>query len=603
LRETQLTVSPRWFWLALVFLTTQLVYLQTLNPTFSNDDSAETITAGATLGLQHPPGYALSALTDHCAALLPLGSFGYRVNWSSSLLASLGATLLSLALFSLFETGRFLKNKKVPSWTVNFCAVMGGLGLAFAPTYWQNALSAKGGIYLLSVCLQLLIMGCVVRSVRAKKGNPTRSLELSFFLIGLGLASHWETLAIFIPALLLFFIWNREITMTPWVRAVFFLFLGLSPLLYLPLRAHLNPVLDLGAPDTRALFWTDLTRSYFSDHELTWIGVLKAVFKGSFPMITLGAILHQPFHNKMEAFLLYPGWEIGWISFVLALGGIVLWLRSEGKNILFFLCLSCFLLWASMFSYFNISRTIDSPFITLKFLLSSDWIIFLLSAVAMAVLLSKLNHLKKSLNLLMALLLACCLIWKTNNVWDGVNQASQTVTYDYGQNLLKSLPAHSLFFAESDADYFSLYYLQQVEYYRPDVIMIPSFTLFEPWGTQAIEKRNPDVGLTTSSVFFPDHFARIIYATSELVVKNRNLKPIAFSNFNGAFHIYYMNRQKNTKIRSSGLVWLLDSPMIHAETCLSPNRLRTRDLEKNSIQWDGSLDGIRNVYALAGLKF
>jgi hypothetical protein len=203
----------------------------------------------------------------------------------------------------------------------------------------------------------------------------------------------------------------------------------------------------------------------------------------------------------------------------------------------------------------------------------------------------------------MAFLLVCCLIWKENNVWNGVNQSSQTVTYDYGQNLLKSLPVNSLFFAESDADYFSLYYLQQVEHRRPDVIMIPAFTLFESWGTQAVEKRNPDLGLTASSVSFPDHFARIIYASSELVAKNRIQRPIAFSNFNGAFHLYFMNRQKNIKVRSSGLVWLLDSPIIHKDACLLPNRLRTRDIEKNSIQWDGSLDGIRQVYALMGLNF
>jgi hypothetical protein len=421
--------------------------------------------------------------------------------------------------------------------------------------------------------------------------------------MGLGLSSHWETMAIFFPALLLFFVRSREIETTQWIRAFFFLALGLSPLLYLPLRAHLNPVLDLGAPDTVSLFWADLTRSYFSDHELTWFFVLKGLFKGSFTISTLGTMLHQPFINKMTAFLSYLGWEIGWVSFVLALGGIGLWLRSAGKNILFFLLLSCLLLWASMFSYFNISRTPDSPFITLKFLLSGDWMIFLLSAVAISAILSKLNHLKKSLSLLIAILLVCCLTWKVNNVWDGVNQSSQTVTYDYGQNLLKSLPMNSLFFAESDADYFSLYYLQQVEHHRLDVMMIPTFTLFEPWGVQKIEKENPNLGLTASSISFPDHFARIIYTSSELVAKNRTQRPVAFSNFNGAFHLYFMNRQKNIKVRSSGLVWILNSPMIHTDVCLSPSQLRIRDIEKNSTQWDGSLDGIREVYASTGLNF
>jgi hypothetical protein len=120
---------------------------------------------------------------------------------------------------------------------------------------------------------------------------------------------------------------------------------------------------------------------------------------------------------------------------------------------------------------------------------------------------------------------------------------------------------------------------------------------------QKIEEENPNLGLTASSISFPDHFARIIYASSELVAKNRTQRPVAFSNFNGAFHLYFMNRQKNIKVRSSGLVWILDSPMIHADVCLSPSQLRTRDIEKNSTQWDGSLDGIREVYASTGLNF
>ncbi|HXL73109.1 MAG TPA: DUF2723 domain-containing protein, partial [bacterium] len=595
-----MTAFSRWLWLALVFLTTQMVYLHTLNPAFPNDDSAETITAGVTLGLQHPPGYALAALIGRCESLLPLGSFGFRANWGASLLASLGAALLIFVVLSIFDTGWFLGEADPKNWIVPFCGVIGGFSMAFAPTYWRNALSAKGGTYLLSICLQLLILCCLVYSVRLKKDVRSKSLVFSFFLTGLGLAGHWETLIIFIPALISFFIWTRKINRTQWIVAASVLMLGASPLIYLPLRGHLNPVLNLGAPDTFAYFGADLFRNYFSYREMTLSGALFGLLKGSLSLNELLGMIQKPFENKTEALLLYLGWDIGWLSFIMALFGVAQWLRFSGKRILFFILLSWFLLWSSNFYYFNISQTPDSPYLTLKFFLSSDWMIFLLSAVAMASLLSRLNHFKKSLSLLTAVLLVCCLMWKGNNIWNGLDQSSGTVTYDYGQNLLKSLPKRSLFFAESDADYFSLYYLQQAEQRRPDVIMIPAFTLFEPWGIQSIEKRNPELGLTASSVSFPDHFARIIYASSELVEKNVNQRPIAFSNFNGAFHLYFMNRQKNIKIRSSGLVWLLDSPLIHADSCLAPNRLMTRDLEEISSQRDGSLDGIHKAYDLSG---
>ncbi len=603
MRETHLTVSPRWFWLVLVFLVTQLVYLQTLNPTFSNDDSAETITAGVTLGLQHPPGYALAAVIGRIESLLPLGSFGFRANWAASLLASSGSVLLTAIIFSILNTGWFFRSSKPEKWIISFCAVIGGLSLAFSSVYWQNSLSAKGGIYLLGICLQLVILCYLVYAV--KKENPALSkiLELSIFLTGLGLANHWETTVVFIPALLLFFIGTQKMRLNRWIRATCFVILGFSPLLYLPLRGHLNPALNLGAPDTFSLFLADLSRNYFNYREMTVVGALFNLLKGSLSLKGLSVMLRQPFENKIGTFLLYLGWEIGWPGVILALWGVRQWLRSSGKNILYFILLSLFLLWAVNFSYFNISQTSDSPYMNIKFFLPGDWMIFLLSSIAMVFLLNQLNGLKKSLSFLLALLMAVCLIWKEKNIWDNMDQSSQTVTYDYGQNLLKSLPAHSLFFAESDADYFSLYYLQRVEHRRTDVVMIPTFILFESWGVQTIEKGNPNLGLTASSISFPDHFARIIYTSSELVAKNRTRRPVAFSNFNGAFHLYFMNRQKNIKVRSSGLVWLLDSPMIHTAACLPPSRLRTRDIERNSTQWDGSLEGIRKVYASTGLNY
>ena len=598
-----MTFFSRWFWLPTVFLATQWGYLHTLNPSFANDDSAETITAGATLGLQHPPGYALAALIGRLELFLPLGGFGFRANWGASLWASLGAVLLTLIVFWILESSWLLKISDEDQW-INFsCAVIGGFSLAFSPFYWQNALSTKGGIYLLSICLQLVVLCCLVYTGSIKNASTGKVAALSFFLTGLGLANHWETMVIIIPALFLFFIRKQKTNFVKWIRLGCFLILGGSPLLYLPLRGHLSPALNLGAPDTLPLFLADLSRNYFNYREMTIIGVVVDWLRGSLSLESLSEMLRKPFENKTAALFLYLGWEIGWFGFIFALFGVRQWRHSKEKNILYFILLSWFVLLAVNFSYFNVSQATDSPYMTIKFFLSGDWMIFLMSSVAVAFLLKQFNHFKKSLSFLTALLLACCLMWKVNNVWDGVNQSSQTATYDYGQNLLKSLPANSLFFAESDADYFSLYYLQQVEHRRRDVVMIPAFTLFEPWGVQKIEKENPSLGLTAFSIPFPDHFARIIYASSELVVKNRNRRPVAFSNFNGAFHLYFMNRQKNIKVISSGLVWLLDSPITHSNSCLSSSRLRTRDLEKNSVQWDDSLEGIRQVYTSVGLNF
>jgi hypothetical protein len=597
-----LKVSPRWFWPILVFLTTQLIFLHTLNPAFQNDDSAETITAGATLGLQHPPSYALTALVGRVQWLLPLGGFEFRANWGSSLWASFDSALLTFLIIWLVKNLFFFNTVFSNPWAATFCGIWGGFSLAMAPAYWHNALNAKGEVYLLSVFFQLLILSYMVIGESGKNVIAARVLGLPLFLIGLGLSNHWETFVIFIPAIFIFFLLIRPRRLAGWVQGISFLILGVSPLIFLPLRAHLNPALNFGEPDKLNYFWADLFRTYYSYREVSLWGMLVSLLKSCISLNQFLTFFHQLIKNKSETLFFNLGQDIGWFSFGLAVLGISGWLRLAEKKILFFLLLSWFLLWGSLFSYYDTIQSLGSPLWMIKFFLSSDWLLFLLASIGLFFLLSKINRLEKKAGFIAVALITGYLTINMNNGFRSMDQKDQLILYDYGQNLLKSLPAHSLFFAESDEDYFSIYYLQQVEHRRADVTMIPTFTLFEPWGTQKVERENSNLGLTASSISFPDHFARIIYATSELVVKNKKQRPVAFSYFNGAFHRYYLDRVKNIKIRSSGLVWLLDSPMTRDIVCLTPKQLRIRNLQAYQHQWNGCWEGIREIYNQTGLN-
>ena len=61
-RQTLLAAS-------VAFLTAFCLYVRTLSPAFHPDDSPETITAGATLSHQHPPGYPLHSLLGRVSVL------------------------------------------------------------------------------------------------------------------------------------------------------------------------------------------------------------------------------------------------------------------------------------------------------------------------------------------------------------------------------------------------------------------------------------------------------------------------------------------------------------------------------------------------------
>src|SRR5581483_9607529 len=153
-----------------------------LNPTFYVDDSPETITACATLGIPHPPGYPLHTLLGHFFSLLPLAHFPFRINLFS---AVLGASVCGLLFL-------FLKEKLgISSRLAGSFALMWIAGV----TAYPAALSAKTGIYQLTTLFLLAILWFLFEG----------RWVLAFFLIGASFANHWMTMATFLPELGWFF--------------------------------------------------------------------------------------------------------------------------------------------------------------------------------------------------------------------------------------------------------------------------------------------------------------------------------------------------------------------------------------------------------------
>src|ERR1043165_1145871 len=64
-------------------------------------DTPELITAAATLGVAHPPGYPLFTMLGHLFSLLPLGSIPFRVNTLSVVCDSLAVGIIYLAAVRL----------------------------------------------------------------------------------------------------------------------------------------------------------------------------------------------------------------------------------------------------------------------------------------------------------------------------------------------------------------------------------------------------------------------------------------------------------------------------------------------------------------------
>ena len=137
-----------------------------------DDVSAETVTAGLTLGLQHPPGYSLDALLTRLASLAPMGNHCFGINLLSAFLASLAVSLLSINILFLLKIFDNHQKSTPGKWFLIFCSSSGALLLAFSRTFWEKALGAKGSIYLLQSLILLAVLHCLIRSESTPFGKP-----------------------------------------------------------------------------------------------------------------------------------------------------------------------------------------------------------------------------------------------------------------------------------------------------------------------------------------------------------------------------------------------------------------------------------------------
>jgi hypothetical protein len=608
----------------LVFLTSFIVYLRTLNPSFLNDDSPETVTAATILGIQHPPGYALNTLLTRIASFLPLGGNCFRVNVFTALLASLGVLLLSFTIarfLDRFSEKPFSPDPVLNRWVVRECAWVGALLLAFSGTFWLNALDAKGGIYHLQCSLLLGVLACFLMHLSRNRGPvfaepPSHWFYLAVFLFSLGLANHWETSLPFVPSLLLFIEQPKKPkafflrwTSKPFLTAAVIILIGISPLLYLPLRSHLHPVLNLGAPDGWMDFKKFILREYIHYREPGLIPCFFQVLQGMSPWNDFTALLHRILDWQGAYLSTHFIRDLKWPALLLAVLGLFKKPSADGKKALLFVLMPLGLLFLALLSAVWIP-SIDQRWCLDNFLLPGDWITAFLAATGLFALL-KASFLRRVLQRVAPLVLslglfgASCLLLPFPAflaAHQRVNQEKQMICYDYGLNLLKSAPRGSVLFAEGDEDYFPLYYFQNVEGLRADVKMMPSFILFETWGVQQIQRLYPSLGLTASARPFSGHFDRIGFSLGQIIEKNINRVPCMFSLMDGAFHRYFLSKNPSLLFRRSGVLLELESPLARQGPWLETSALRIRYAPDCPTNHHESLEGIRGVYRRLGVN-
>ncbi len=426
---------------AALFVCALCVYLRTLCPTLYWGDCGELAAAAYTLGVAHPTGYPLWCLGAKAwTLLLPSGTVIWRLNVLSAVFGAGAAA-------ALYGFTRALAVPRV--------VAIAAAGLyAFSRTFWQQCLFCE--TYSLTAFYTCALLFLAARW-RARGCRPT-DLRLLALVYGLALTNH-QTNTLFLPGFFVFVLWTQPVLRewrSPVVRREWAgtLGWGLLPLLfyaYLPLRALAHPAVNWGDPQTPFAFFYHVTgRPYahlmFQNGPAACVGKLIVWARG------LGGEFPWPFYALAGAGLLSSGRERQTrpIAFLLA------WVMAT--DIVY----------------------------TVNYNIYNQYIYFLPCYAALAALSGRgawrgwqrveawVTEPKRAAY--RALAAACVLAavpCQARAHWAGCDLSRNWTCYDYGRNLLASVPPNGILIDNgSDTSKAALTYLQVVEGARPDVVCV-----------------------------------------------------------------------------------------------------------------------------------
>ncbi|MFL5529207.1 MAG: DUF2723 domain-containing protein [Gemmatimonadaceae bacterium] len=226
---------------ALVFL----LYLLTLAPSTAMWDTSEYIAAAYTLGLPHPPGNPFFVLIGRFFAILPIaGNVATRIN----ILAALCSAAAAGMWFLIAE--RVLVGWLRERWQRIVGGSLAALIGATSFTVWsQSVVNEK--VYTVSLFGLALVSWLTVRWCDDPEG-PTadRLLVMIAYLSGLGYANHMAGF-LAVPAVAAAVMIRRPSTLMRWrllLAIAGALLLGMTPFLTQPLRAAHFPPINEGEP-------------------------------------------------------------------------------------------------------------------------------------------------------------------------------------------------------------------------------------------------------------------------------------------------------------------------------------------------------------------
>lgn len=431
----------------IVFVISFFVYLITLCPVVYVGDSGNFSAAAFTLGICHPPGYPLFALTGKIFTFLPLDNIAYRTNLMSATVAALTAAVFYILSDQYLGALKIIQSSR----RAKLVSASSALVFAFSRTFWSQAVTAE--VYTLNA----FFVAATFLIIMSWNGRNTWKMYLLAFIYGLSLCNH-DTMLLLGPVYLIYALWinrdSRWLSVRRFILLVVFFITGLSVYLYLPLRAWAHPLLNWGNPGTWNNFWSHVTRQQY------------------------GSLSNQPhsmnlFFKQIAHYNREFAEQFAWILLIPVIAGVFISARKKGQRNLFWLLLYSFAVLSVGFIYLlNINLTAEKFDIFEVFAIPSYLIAALWLAPAFAALVRRWPKLT-------GLVCAAPLIALVFN-YHVNDRSSNYVAYDYGKNLLRTIDSSAYFFTTKDNQVFPLSYFCKAEKMRPDIIIADDFSYVFP---------------------------------------------------------------------------------------------------------------------------
>ena len=502
---------------ALVFV----VYLLTLAPSTAMWDTSEYIAAAYTVGLPHPPGNPFFILIGRFFSILPIApNVAMRINILAALCSAGAAGMWFLI------TERVLVGWLAERWQRITGGTLAALIGATAFTVWsQSVVNEK--VYTISLLGLALISWLTVRWCDDPTGPKSdRLLILIAYLTGLGYANHMAGF-LAVPAVGIAILWRRWrilLRWRLWLAIAGALLLGMTPFLTQPLRAAYFPPINEGEP-------TGCTTKIGVGCTLSKATVDRFMFnfnRGQYDKPPL-SVRQAPFYAQVEMWWLYFRWQ--WLRdplekhpglqgmlatlflFLGGLGGYVHWKRDRRSFAYFgplMFTVTLALIYYMNFKYGSsqapqlgesVPREVrDRDYFYLwSYSAWSVWaalgLVFVWETVAALIKSERADVGAETLTLptrrswlLATPVLALALVPLFGN-WRSASRAGQTDTADFAADMLNSVEPYGILITAGDNDTFPLWYAQEVEGIRKDVIVACLSLLNTDWYTRQLLRR------------------------------------------------------------------------------------------------------------------